>query len=543
MTNSDEFTPLEIDSLGEDWPRFHEHSLLEAAVTEASRELQISREMALMSAFGAMATACQGHVDVELPTGHRRPTSLMLLTIAESGERKTTAQNYFFDEIYKSNNSAYHDNQIAQNRYKQENHLWNIKKRSLEKQYSKHLTQEKNTDANTLQQTLTELLSAQPSPPRSRKFLYDDTTPQALVQMLYENISNGCLLTSEANSIFSGKALEELDKLNTLWDGGTVIVDRISRESFLLQNARLTLALMVQPSVISRFMDKRGDEARGTGFLSRFLVVKARTMAGQRTNKLLSEQPKKQEFNERILHMLNTQMGTDRQILRFSEHAKNAWFEYSSRLESEMQENGLYFYLKDHASKLLENVSRLAAILHSFESNSEHDTQIESSTLEFCWKFSRQCSSHFMEHLADEPQLVTDTNLLVNYLLKKAYSEQHHNNQSSASLLPENQRPGVQTSFIPTDIKQYGPGCLRGNVGSDRLMASIQLLTKLGHILKSGGRYDFSESIFTRARQEMRNGEFIKINSLPLHSEQIRENHSRGYPSVNYLIISKDIMR
>ncbi|WP_414927279.1 DUF3987 domain-containing protein, partial [Pseudomonas zeae] len=72
------------------WPCFLEHSLVEAAVTEAARELQVSREMAMMCAFGAMSMACQGHVDVQMPTGHQVPTSLMLLTIADSGERKTT---------------------------------------------------------------------------------------------------------------------------------------------------------------------------------------------------------------------------------------------------------------------------------------------------------------------------------------------------------------------------------------------------------------------------------------------------------------------
>ncbi|WP_423969878.1 DUF3987 domain-containing protein [Citrobacter werkmanii] len=93
----------------------------------------------------------------------------------------------------------------------------------------------------------------------------------------------------QIREVFFRPSLGELDKLNTLWDGSSVIVDRISREGFVLQNARLTLSLMAQPSVISRFMAKRGEEARGTGFLARFLIAKPRLMAGQRTDQQLSE--------------------------------------------------------------------------------------------------------------------------------------------------------------------------------------------------------------------------------------------------------------
>lgn len=536
MSNEPFSSTLETDVPSDDWPRFDEHSLLEAAVTEASRELQICREMALMSAFGAMSTACQGQIDVEMPTGHRRPTSLMLLTIAESGERKTTTQNYFFEEIYKKNNLAQSENQKEQYDYKSELQIWKAKKKNLEKQYSKYLTQRNRTESIACEKELTALIKTEPILPQPRKFLYDDTTPQALVQMLHKHTPSGCLLTSEANSIFNGRALEEIDKLNTLWDGGTVIVDRISRESFILKDARLTLALMAQPSVISRFMYKRGDEARGTGFLSRFLVAKARTMAGQRTNKVLSALPKKQEFNRRALTLLNTQARSDRQIICFSEPAKDAWFDYSNRLESEMQENGLYYYLKDHASKLLENVSRLAATLHTFERESKKNTQIDLNTLNFCWKLARHCSRHFIENLADEPRIVTDTNLLVNHLLKLAYKNQKPENNNTQHQTPGNLHLGVQISFTLTDIKQFGPGCLRGSINSARLHAAIQLLIKLGHIIKRGGYYDFSESIFTRIKPELKNGEFIKINTLPLHSEQIRETTHGNFPPNNLYI-------
>lgn len=512
------------------WPSFREHSLVEAAVIEAARELQVSREMAMMSAFGAMATACQGLVDLQMPTGHKVPTSLMLLTIADSGERKTTTQKYFFEAISTANDVAYKANEEALGEHRVSHELWKAHKRHLERMYSKCAAQEDKAATQAAKEEVAKHVRAEPQPSRSGKFLYEDTTPQALMQMLYENTPSGCLLTSEANSIFSGKALGELDKLNTLWDGSSVIVDRISREGFVLQDARLTLSLMAQPSVVSRFLGKRGEEARGTGFLARFLVVKPRPMAGQRDQQKLSELPRQKAFNARIRERLGSDSSSKRQVIQFSEPAANLWYQYSRQLEQEMQENGLYHYLKDHASKLLENTSRLAAILHTFERTSDNDIEIDQATLEFCWDFTRRCSGHFIENLASEPQIITDANNLAHFLLKEAYKEnknainQSKNNPHITQNLqqpPENLKTGAETNFTLTQVKQLGPSSLRGRANSERLGAAIELLTRLGHIKKQGSIYQFKETILLPGRKPaLENGKTVTIKELPLFSEQ-----------------------
>ncbi len=536
--NSDSDRKDSISHTGEsDWPYFREGSLFEAAVTEATRELQVSREMAMMCAFGAMATACQAHVDVEMPTGHRVPTSLMLLTIAESGERKTTTQNYFFELIQSDNNLAHQANDALLKEHRVQHELWLSMKKPLDSRYRKSALERDEEGMRAALEELEKHIRAEPQPPRSDKFLYEDSTPQALVQMLYENSSNGCLLTSEANSIFNGRVLGELDKINTLWDGGSVIVDRISRDSFNLQNARLTLSLMAQPSVISRFMGKRGEEARGTGFLARFLVIKARPMAGNRAGKKLSKLPRKQAFNARIQDRLKEHTETARQKLILTEHAAEAWYQYNSYLEEQMLEGGIYYYLKDHASKLLENTTRLAAIMHAFERKSTSDIEIDKLTFDFCWNFSQRCSKHFIEHIGNEPQVVSDANLLANFLLKYAHKHEPKeitfNRKNSLDgitgntlgigneSLPPHLARGAKTTFNLTLIKQLGPGCLRGRANAERLDAAINILKKLGHISKTGSTYTFQETILPHISEpQLKNGEIITIKELPLLCEQ-----------------------
>ncbi|UWG61262.1 hypothetical protein [Stutzerimonas stutzeri] len=185
-------------------------------------------------------------------------------------------------------------------------------------------------------------------------------------------------------------------------------------------------------------------------------------------------------------------------------------------------------------------------ILHTFERATQNDIDIDSFTLEFCWKFAQNCSRHFMEHLANEPQLVTDTNHLAHYLLSTAAKNSFHADKTaqptysnsvghnpSYSQPPDNLKPGAQTTFTITQVKQYGPSSLRGRANSDRLEAAITLLTKLGHISKEGSRYHFKETILLhKGEPELKNGEILTIKELPLFREQVYWQPKRHHPLV-----------
>lgn len=58
-------------------------------------------DMVVSSMLGAMSLASQELADVRRPNGMEGPVGLYLLTIAESGERKTTCDNLFTKAIQK----------------------------------------------------------------------------------------------------------------------------------------------------------------------------------------------------------------------------------------------------------------------------------------------------------------------------------------------------------------------------------------------------------------------------------------------------------
>ncbi|MDZ4328667.1 MAG: hypothetical protein U1A73_27185, partial [Pseudomonas sp.] len=93
-------------------------------------------------------------------------------------------------------------------------------------------------------------------------------------------------------------------------------------------------------------------------------------------------------------------------------------------------------------------------------------------------------------------------------------------NTRLSSAPPDDLMTGQRTTFTLTQVKQYGPSSLRGRANTERLEAAIELLTKLGHIAKEGGRYRFQESILLkRGEPELKNGETLTIKELPLFSE------------------------
>ncbi|WP_178863479.1 YfjI family protein [Thiomicrorhabdus cannonii] len=524
------------------WPTYKEGSLFESAVLEAMEELQVTREMAVTVALGAMATSCQGLVDIIQPTGNRVNASLMLLTIAESGERKTTVEKQFFNSLRKLQKEALTEYEEQRPLYEADYEAWGHKNSAIVSLLKQ--TVKKDGEVAVVEKMYVDHQRSQPIEPPYLKFIYEDSTPQALIEMMHSHSRNACLLSSEANSIFNGRVFGELNLINSLWDGGEVIVDRVSKEGFHLYDARLTLCLMTQSNVIERFLNKRGEEARGMGFLARFLVVKPPAKAGYRNYKNLSDLPHLDAFNVRAQSLMRDswrceQRRAERKEIRFSATAAEFWRQCGQKIEAEMRENGVYEYYKDHGSKLLDNISRVAAVIQYFEGKS---SDIEKDTLSFAYNICMRYSKHFLTHLAGDPEVVKGANLLVYHLIKLAISaetDKRKNYLRSPIYFDFNGKSytsGYSCKFDKTDIKRDGPNQLRESAIFYRV---IDFLKKLGHVEidNSHGsyiRYIFSQVVplegnpYATVRHEsyvhtpeLKNGHEYTVKSLPLFDDFI----------------------
>jgi len=379
LTDKYQATPYPIDALP---------NLLRCAVEEVIRFTQAPIPLAACSALAATSLACQAHVDVERASILTGPSSLFLLSIADSGERKSSCDGYFTSAIKQFQSEQESLAEPVLKEYSAKLIIWEAKIggvkdkiRSLTKANKATLDQEKQ---------LLSLEDEKPVKPKVPRLLYSDATPEALKWNLAKVWPSGGILSSEAGVVFGSHGMKKdslvsnLATLNQLWDGDDIATDRRSSESFTVRNVRLTIALQVQEATLLNFFNQSGDLARGTGFLARFLLAWPNSTQGTRFfNEPADGSPALDEFNERISSILNKppMVNSDDSLsptmLALSPDAKKAWVTFHDAIESELNQRGELYKIRDIASKIADNAARISALFQYFESGDEQSIQAE----------------------------------------------------------------------------------------------------------------------------------------------------------------------
>ena len=101
------------------------------AINEVWGYVRAPDAVVAMSFLEAMSIAIQGSVDVRLPTGEVRPVSLDLLTIAKSGERKSTVDRLVMKPIFDFDKEQLKQSKLEMNQYRAELAVWEEKLKVL----------------------------------------------------------------------------------------------------------------------------------------------------------------------------------------------------------------------------------------------------------------------------------------------------------------------------------------------------------------------------------------------------------------------------
>lgn len=362
-------TPYPIESMPTD---------LRRAIEEVVDFVQCPISLAASSALSALSLSCQHLANVKRAESLISPVSLYFLAIAESGERKSTVDNYFTKQIgiWQNDKHSSLSREIIQ--YDSDLQSW-----TMEVDGIKQKIKENSRDGKSIDELKQRLLKAKENKPKAvikPKLTFSDVTYEELARNL------GCLwpsagvFSSEAGVIFGGHSMKNehlmryLSMLNTFWDGKEVQFDRKTSESFIIRNARLSIGLAVQPETLNRFINSTNSLARNIGFLARFLITWPDSTQGKR---FFKEPPKLWPalsiFHDRINHLLNKNFESyvENEIvfdeLSLSNTAKREWTAFHDAVELSINKNHDNFDLKDFASKASDNVARLAALFHLFE--------------------------------------------------------------------------------------------------------------------------------------------------------------------------------
>jgi putative DNA primase/helicase len=370
--------PLTAKVAAEPYPLDALPGTILAAVEEVAGFVKAPIALVASSALGALSLACQAHVNVMRDEKLQGPVSLNLLTIADSGERKSTCDGFFSSAIRQFEAEQAEAMKPELQRHEADMGAWTAERDGLLSAIKDASKKGKATEK--LRADLAQLQADKPEPPRVPRILLSDETPENLAWSLARVWPSAGVVSSEAGLIFGahgmGKdsVMRNLALLNVLWDGGTHSVGRRTSESFTVRGARLTVALQVQEPTLRSFFEKTGQLARGTGFLSRFLVAWPESTQGHRPfTDAPANWPHLAAFHRRTAAILAMPipMGDDDalspMLLSLAPRTKAAWVEYHDAIEGEFASGGELYDVRDVASKSADNAARMAALFQMFE--------------------------------------------------------------------------------------------------------------------------------------------------------------------------------
>jgi hypothetical protein len=273
--------------------------------------------------------------DIQLFHGAIVPLSLYFLTLAVSGERKTTVDNLALQPI------VTHEKELAQ-------------------YYGAIMACIKSHNKKSP--------DPPPDAPPSPVIICPKPTMQGIVH-LFSNGSMGlALCTNDGLSFLGGYAMGKDNKLATiadlseLWDGKPHKIIQASKPIEVLQGRRLALHLMVQPDYGVAFIN--GKDTQHQGLAGRILVSYPKSTIGLRLHKEVGPQAyiDLAEYHNCLTAIMKMQSNTDDlPYLTLSPEAKQSAIAFSD--DCEQQASGKLESIQSFALKATEQASRIAGVL------------------------------------------------------------------------------------------------------------------------------------------------------------------------------------
>lgn len=343
------------------------------------------------SALAVVSLAVQGHVDVDTLAG-ARPVSLYLLTIAQSGERKSSCDAPLMAGLLDFEKAEAKARRVDNAAWQNAHALWKGERDRILAEARKG-TGEKRTAAEADLRALGCEPAAPPSPDRT----VTEPTFEGLTRKFAEGMPTLGIFSDEGGQFLGGFAMASENKqktlaaLNDLWQGNPIRRTRAGEGSLTLFGRRLAVHLMVQPGVAHAFMSD--PTAADTGFLPRFLICEPPSTIGTRLQSAVRYDPAAlADFETRLQEILDTPLPMDAEtcelvprVIPLSREARAQLVAFADRVEKEQGPGGAYAYVTGYASKAAEHAARIAGVLTAWRdlhaSAVTGDTMVDAITL------------------------------------------------------------------------------------------------------------------------------------------------------------------
>jgi hypothetical protein len=351
--------PFPVDALG---------PLLGAAARGIQDKTQAPLAICGSSVLAASSLAAQAHADVELPTGQRKPLSLFCVSVAASGERKSTVDGQALSPVRRREAALVEQYDADLPAYVNAQTAWD--------QARKHIMMKNKKHGRAAIQSALDDLGPAPAAPLVPLLTCEEPTLEGLIKLLAAGQPSVGIFSAEGGLFMGGHAMSEEARLrsaaglSTLWDGEPLRRVRVSDGATILRRRRVSLHLMAQPDVASGFLTD--PVLADQGLLGRVLVTAPETTAGTRFYRDASPgaDAAVRRYGARLLALLERPLplaeGKSNELapraLTMSAEARGVWIEFSDHIEALIGPGGELETVRALANKAAEHAGRMAGV-------------------------------------------------------------------------------------------------------------------------------------------------------------------------------------
>jgi hypothetical protein len=342
---------------------------LAEAVQAVQGQTQAPMAIPAQSALAVASLAVQGFADVETLGGYS-PPSLYCLTIAQSGERKSTCDAMLMAALRTFEREQAAEQREAMTDWRNAQALWKGEREKILAEAKAGRGEKKTAARADL-----DAMGPEPAQPPSADRTVTEPTFEGLTRLYAEGQPSLGIFADEGGQFIGGHGmntdnrLKTLAALNDLWQGNPIRRTRAGDGAFTLLGRRLAIHLMVQPEAAHGLL--ADPMATGTGFLPRFLICEPPSAIGTRTSdRTRQNKPALDSFAVRLRAILETPMPMDpvsRELtprsLALAADARALLVVFSDAIERDQGAGGPLAHVTGYASKAAEQAARIAAVL------------------------------------------------------------------------------------------------------------------------------------------------------------------------------------
>jgi hypothetical protein len=351
--------PFPVDALGD---------VLGSAARAIHDRVRAPLAICGQAALATATLAVQGHANIELPTGHTKPLSSYFVSVAATGERKSTADDEAQWPVRKREAVLREDFVDERLEYENDKTAWEEARDAAVKKAG--------GDRARIKQAL-DMLGPAPLPPLEPILACGEPTYEGLCKLLAVGHPSVGIFTAEGGQFIGGHGMDDKAKLRTisglsrLWDGTPIDRVRALDGFTVLPGRRVAMHLMAQPDVAAIWL---GDRLLiEQGLLSRVLVTAPDPASGTRMFKkpLAESDAAIKRYGALLLESFERPLplaeGARNELaprgVPFSSGAERLWVAFHDHVEKRLAPGDELEPVRGLGNKLPEHAARIGAVL------------------------------------------------------------------------------------------------------------------------------------------------------------------------------------